>query len=249
MLQHGIHSTNPDAAALAQLLCCPVLTLPAARLLRPLLPAATLALVHPANTLPTPLRVVALIRVLHIAPHLSDAMLPWLCEQEPPWTWMVNGAGQRDVGQLHGGSPKSGSMYTMPPASFVLLTVLHVLPMLPAVRTAWSPSLLVPLVLRGAGQHVGEQQGVRDDSTLHEHMEVDGGHAGDEQQQHEQQKNDNSVMQWAALQCLGWYLGLSDAALRCVWFFSREGGGGVTGAFCSVHVCEMMVGCTTPHIH
>ncbi len=207
--QHGIHSTTPDAAAFAQLILYPAITLAAARLLRPLLPAAVHALVHaPASS--TQLRLIALLRVLHIAPHLTDAMLPWLSAQDAPWTWMVNSQhdGQHDAD--HDGSQ---TMLRMPPSSFVLLTVLHVLPMLPSLRTAWSPSLLVALV---GGAHGGSDRAGGDGHAC-EDMEVDGGvHDGAVHEQ-QQQQHEEDVVRWAALQCLGWYLGFSDATLRCVW--------------------------------
>lgn len=122
-----------DATTIAQLLLCPTTTFPAARLLRPHLPDAVRTLV---NSNPTPERAhattVALIRLLHIAPHLLDAMLPWLSSHPPPWNACLN----EDF--MDTASP-------MPPSD-VVLAALHALKTTPRLLKAWSPASLPALL-------------------------------------------------------------------------------------------------------
>lgn len=162
-LSHRQQAT--DAQALVQLLLCPATTLPAARLLRPQLPAAVRTLVskdveHSTDDTHNHSTTVALVRILHIAPHLLDAALPWLSSHPPPWEGCID----------HADVPPHGAMR---PAD-VVLAALHALQRMPRLLQVWAPTLLPKLL--------GKQDG---------------------------------VLRWAALQCLGLYAGMSDAAMRC----------------------------------
>lgn len=130
-----VPAATPDAAALAQLLLHPTTTLPAARLLRPHLPAAVRALANQlASTRRTHATTVALMRVLHIAPHLLDTAMPWFASQPPPW----QGLSSDDAQPQH----------SMQPAD-VLLASLHALQAMPRLLQAWSPAGLPPLLAPG----------------------------------------------------------------------------------------------------
>lgn len=161
-----VAAPTTDAATLAQLLLCPVTTLPAARLLRPHLPAAVRALVaqDPAllSTASIHATTIALTRMLHIAPHLLDAALPWLTTQPPPWDGVLAVAN----------TSSSSDLGAMQPAD-VLLAALHALQTMPRLLRVWSAASLPALlscsndgVLRwGALQCLAAHAGMSDAAT------------------------------------------------------------------------------------